>query len=59
MIQHDTMKEILRETIDEDEDYSTNVVSTIQPSRIDGFLAGLTILLQGRGGQYQVSGNGV
>ena len=55
MIRHDTMKEILAQSLRENESDTTNVVSTIQPSRVDGFLNGLNVLLYGRGGYYQVS----
>ena len=55
MIRHDTMKEILAQSLRENESDTTNIVSTIQPSRVDGFLNGLNVLLYGRGGYYQVS----
>ena len=55
MIRHDTMKELLAQALRENESDTTNIVSTIQPSRVDGFLDGLNILLYGRGGYYQVS----
>ena len=55
MIRHDTMKEILGMLINNDDRLdSSNTVSTIQPSRVDGFLNGVSILLHGRGGYYQV-----
>ena len=55
MIRHDAMKEILGMLINNDDRLgSSNTVSTIQPSRVDGFLNGLSILLHGRGGYYQV-----
>ena len=55
MIRHDTMKEILGMLINNDDRLgSSNIVSTIQPSRVDGFLNGLSILLHDRGGYYQV-----
>ena len=49
------MKEILAQALRKNESDTTNVVSTIQPSRVDGFLNGLNVLLYGRGGYYQVS----
>ena len=55
MIRHDTMKEILAQALRENEADATNVVSTIQPSQVDGFLNGLNALLYGRGGHYQVN----
>ena len=55
MIRHDTMKEILRQDINDDDQETTNIVSSVQPSRVDGFLTGLNVLLQGRRGYYQVS----
>ena len=55
MIRHDTMKEILGQALRDKDSESTNIVSTIQPSRVDGFLNGLNVLLYGRGGYYQVS----
>ena len=55
MIRHDTMKELLAQALRENESDTTNTVSTIQPSRVDGFLDGLNILLYGRGGYYQVN----
>ena len=54
MIRHDTMKEILGQALRDNESDATNIVSTIQPSRVDGFLNGLNVLLYGRGGYYQV-----
>ena len=55
MIRHDTMKEILGMLINNDDRLgSSNTVSTIQPSRVDGFLNGLSILLHGRCAYYQV-----
>ena len=54
MISHDTMKEILGQALRDKESAATNIVSTIQPSRVDGFLNGLNVLLDGRGGYYQV-----
>ena len=57
MIRHDTMKEILRQAINDDDQETSNIVSTIQPSRVDGFLTGLNVLLQGRRGHYHVSSN--
>ena len=55
MIRHDTMKEILGMLINNENQLdSSNTVSTIQPSRVDGFLNGLSVLLHGKGGYYQV-----
>ena len=54
MIRHDTMKEILGQSFRDTDSGLTNIVSTIQPSQIDGLLNGLSILLHGRGGYYQV-----
>lgn len=59
MIRHDTMKEILRQDINDDDQETTNIVSSVQPSRVDGFLTGLNVLLQGRRGYYQVLGSGL
>ena len=55
MIRHDTMKELLAQALRDNESDTTNIVSTIQPSRVDGFLDGLNVLLYGRGGYYQVN----
>ena len=58
MVRHDTLKEILlEESINDLNQDDSNIVSTIQPSRIDGFMNGLNVLLQGRRGLYQVSTN--
>merc|ERR1719347_319779 len=54
MIRHETMKELLAQALRENESDTTNIVSTIQPPRVDGFLDGLNILLYGRGGYYQL-----
>ena len=55
MIRHDTMKEILGMLINNENQLdSSNTVSTIQPSRVDGFLNGLSVLLHGKWGYYQV-----
>ena len=54
-IRRDTMKEMLgKEHILDTELKSKNIVSTIPPSRLDGFMNGLNMLMVGKGSCYQV-----
>ena len=53
-IRRDTMKEMLDEALWETHTDDGNIVSTIPPSRLDGFMNGLNVLLRGRVGCYQV-----
>ena len=53
-IRRDTMKEMMDEALWETHTDNDNIVSTIPPSRLDGFLNGLNVLLHGRVGCYQV-----
>lgn len=55
-IRRDTMKEMLcKEQMFDKETNPKNIVSTIPPSRLDGFMNGLNMLMIGKGSCYQVN----
>ena len=53
-IRRDSMKEMLCKSMVEKVTDFMNVVSTIPPSRIDGFISGLNMLMSGKVACYQV-----